>query len=339
MLWCLFVVGTNLQVSSRLLLLDMDLVPFWANHDVIIISHFKWKYVAHNGDLHVTSRNYLKTLPWHQNNRNWSTSISHQVNHQHFVHPTVSIPPLRCPHHLGWRWLEVWLFECLWQSLRSPQELKQKVTVRKGQGDKILMSPSAVLLNIYNIKNVVTFCAPWHTNPRFKQVMISGMYRRFLSTWEKTVPTTATWLKQRVMNTHTHTCTNITKNIWLMSVVRKIVGVQLSSSLGIWSRDIEVTNVLLQIQPLSTSWRCLTRLFFLSGCYHLFCSDLTHFLRWKLSMNSTLNRIRTSNPWSWSSSLWVFDIHPGPDGRTSPQYNIPSNLSNLYSNSWALDLL
>ena len=97
----------NLQVNSRLLLLDMDLVLFWANHDVIIISHFKWKYVAHNGDLYLTSWNYLKTLPWHQNNINWSTSRVCNT-HQSIINilSTVSIPLLRCPHHLGWRWLE-----------------------------------------------------------------------------------------------------------------------------------------------------------------------------------------------------------------------------------------
>ena len=86
----------NLQVHGRLLLLDMDLVPFWANHDVIIISHFKWKYVAHSGDLCVTSRNYLKTLAWHQNNRNWSTSRVYKTHQSH--QSIINICPSHCQH-------------------------------------------------------------------------------------------------------------------------------------------------------------------------------------------------------------------------------------------------
>ncbi len=76
------------------------------------------------------------------------------------------------------------------------------------QGDTILMPPSAPvelwkmhmtfvrkeqlyiqyvlpLLYTKKLKHIDTFYTPWPANPRFNQLMISGMYKRFLSTWEK----------------------------------------------------------------------------------------------------------------------------------------------------------
>ena len=169
--WCYDVCVSwepNLQVTSRLLLLDMDLVPFWANQEVIIISHFKWKYVAHNGDLYVTFRKYLKTLPWHQNNINWSTSRvckTHQSIIKIFVHRQQSTAQVSPPSR-------VTLIGSLafWMPLT-----KSKVT--SGAETKSYSEKKAGW-------TVATICAPWHANPRFTQLMISGMYTQFLSMWK-----------------------------------------------------------------------------------------------------------------------------------------------------------